>query len=428
MSAPEIAGYRFEQLLLEHPLAEVWRGRAFTEMEVVALVLTEAGAREPGVQERLVQAGRDAALEPGRQETPLWAANFSATRPYAITQLVPGQSGAERLVDPLDGILGNDDESLQAVRSLLSQYGGVAPSAVPDFPSYVGGTAEGGEQHGPTARAAAVQAGEGQPGEGQPGEGQPGEGQPGEGQAAAIQGGDQEKPAGIAKKLGSGIYVVAAIVVLLVFTITYSVGAAVGGVVKKEQPEAAPPPAVSPPALPETVLLPGLPKITTAPYQRPDGKPGLTGATYPLNADLQVVTNADLPFAIGWPRLPAVSSLGESSTVAYRRIQTKDPTGYQKQTPDARIALSACADLKDCAAKRPAFDQQWTKVYKSPAPTVAKDERTWLTTQNKPYALMMTRAFQSGGQWWLVGVAVTGEPGEELDVQRLLNDIWRQTT
>jgi hypothetical protein len=394
VSAPEIAGYRFEQLLLEHPLAEVWRGRAFTGMEVVALVLTEAGAREQGVQERLVQAGRDAALEPGREETPLWAANFSATRPYAITQLVPGQSGAERLLDPLDGILGNDDEALQAVRSLLSQYGGVAPSAVPEFPSYVGGAAEGGDQPEPTAPAAVV----------------------------------QEEPQGIAKKLGAGIYVVAAVVVLIVFTFTYSVGAAVGGAVKKAQPEAAPPPAVSPAALPETVLLPGLPKISTAPYQRPDGKPGLMGATYPLNADLQVVTNADLPFAIGWPRLPAVSSLGESSTVAYRRIQTKDPTGYQKQTPDARIALTACADLKDCTAKRPAFDQLWTKVYKSPAPTVAKDERTWLTTQNKPYALMMTRAFRSGGQWWLVGVAVTGEPGEELDVQRLLNDIWRQTT
>jgi hypothetical protein len=59
---------------------------------------------------------------------------------------------------------------------------------------------------------------------------------------------------------------------------------------------------------------------------------------------------------------------------------------------------------------------------------VAKDERTWLTTQDKPYALMMTRAFRSGGQWWLVGVAVTGLPGEEPDVQRILNDIWRQTS
>ena len=30
-------------------------------------------------------------------------------RPYAITQLVPGQTGAERLLDPLDGLFGNDE-------------------------------------------------------------------------------------------------------------------------------------------------------------------------------------------------------------------------------------------------------------------------------------------------------------------------------
>ncbi len=124
MNPPQIAGYQLDQRLLEHPLAEMWRGRAFTGMEVVALVLSEAGVREQEVRERLVQAGRDAALEPGRAETPLWAANLSAARPYAITQLVPGQSGAERLLDPLDGLLGNDEESLRAVHELLSQYGG----------------------------------------------------------------------------------------------------------------------------------------------------------------------------------------------------------------------------------------------------------------------------------------------------------------
>lgn len=400
MNAPEIAGYQFEQLLLQHPLAEVWRGRAFTGMEVVALVLTEAGAREQVVQERLVQAGRDAALEPGQAETPLWAANFSAVRPYAITQLVPGQSGAERLVDPLDGIVGNDDASLQAVRSLLSQYGGIAPTAGPAFPSYVGGP-DAAEPSGQAAAGARAGAGAGE---------------------------EQGAPAGVVSRLGGWVYAVAVVVVLVVFTVTYSIGATVGSAVK-QVPEASPPPAaVSPGALPSTVLLPGLPKITTAPYKRPDGKAGLVGATYPADADLQMVTKADLPFTFGWPRPPAVSLLGESSTIAYRQIQTDEASTGRKVPPDLRIALTACADLADCVKGRASFDQEWTKVFQAPVPTVAKDERTWLSTQDKPYGLMMTRAFQSGGQWWLVGLAVTGRPGEEPDVQRVLNDIWRQTS
>ncbi|MFB6719679.1 hypothetical protein ACFCV3_05935 [Kribbella sp. NPDC056345] len=407
MNAPEIAGYRFEQLLLAHPLAEVWRGRAFTGMEVVALVLTEAGAREQVVQERLVQAGRQAALEPGQAETPLWAANFSAARPYAITQLVPGQTGAERLVDPLDGIVGNDDASLQAVRSLLSQYGGIAPTAGPGFPSYVGGP----DPAGPGGQAAP---------------GVPAPGAPGP--AVAGSGGNGAAVAGVVDRLGGWVYAVAVVVVLIVFTLVYSAGATVGSAVK-EAPDAAPPPAaVSPAALPSTVLLPGLPKITTAPYKRPDGSAGLVGATYPAGADVQVVTNADLPFALGWPRPPAVSFLGESSTIAYRRIQTDEQSTGRKVPPDLRVALSACSNLADCVKGRAAFDQEWTKVFQVPVPSVAKDGRTWLTTQDKPYVLTMTRAFQSGGQWWIVGVTVTGKPGEEPDVQRILNDIWRQTS
>ena len=59
-------------------------------------------------------------------------------------------------------------------------------------------------------------------------------------------------------------------------------------------------------------------------------------------------------------------------------------------------------------------------------PTTAKDVRTWLTVQKD--ALTMTRAFRSGGQWWLVGVAVTGAPGEQQEIERILNDIWRQTS
>ncbi len=78
-----------------------------------------------------------------------------------------------------------------------------------------------------------------------------------------------------------------------------------------------------------------------------------------------MVTNADLPFAIGWPRPPALSSLGESSTIAYRRIQTDEKSTGRKVTPDLRIALSACASLADCVQQRPAFDQEWTKIYKT---------------------------------------------------------------
>lgn len=427
MNPPEIAGYRFEQLLLEHPLAEVWRGRAFTGMEVVALVLTEAGVREQGVQERLVQAGRDAALEPGRAETPLWAANFSAARPYAITQLVPGQSGAERLVDPLDGILGNDDAALQAVRSLLSQYGGVAPTAVPAFPSYAGGPSEGASGGAAEAGATGERRGMGAAPT-SAGAGGPEAGRAGSTGAEAGRGATDGAVGQLVARLGAGAYAVAAVLVLVVFTLTYSVGAAVGSAVKAPPKEPAPAAAVSPAALPTTVLLPGLPKISTAPYKAPDGKPGLLGATYGVGADLQVVTNADLPFAIGWPRPAAVSSLGESSKIAYRRIQTDEKGTGLKVTPDLRMALSACASLADCVKDRPAFDQVWTKVYKTSAPTVAKDERTWLATQDKPYALTMTRAFRSGGQWWLIGMTVTGLPGEEPDVQRILNDIWRQTS
>ena len=50
-STPEISGYEFDQRLLRHPLAELWRGRSFTGMEVVALVLSEAGAKDAVVRE-----------------------------------------------------------------------------------------------------------------------------------------------------------------------------------------------------------------------------------------------------------------------------------------------------------------------------------------------------------------------------------------
>jgi len=231
------------------------------------------------------------------------------------------------------------------------------------------------------------------------------------------------------RKIGGWIYLVVAVIVLIVFTVTYSVGAAIGSSVKDEKHDAAPQPAVSPSPFPPTVLLPAFRKVTTAPYLRPDGGPGVFGSTYPAGTDVQVITTAELPFAIGWPRPPAVSFLGESSTIAYRRVQTDDGEGNPRLTPDLRIALHPCKDLAGCLADRSGFDQQWTKVFKAPVPATAKDNRTWLTVkQTKPFALMMTRAFSSGGQWWLVGVAVTGAPGEEQTVQQVLNDIWRQTS
>ncbi|MGW6283247.1 hypothetical protein [Kribbella sp. NPDC055071] len=403
-SLPEIPGYQLDQRLLQHPLAELWHGRTFTGMEIVALVLSEAGARDASVRDRLVSASRTAALEPGRLETPLWAANFNSERPYAVTQLIPGQSGAERLLDPLDGILGNDDESVQAVRAQFSQYGAMPPAA-DQLPSYV--------DH-PQSSPATQQPNPAAPQPEQP-----------------IQ---PEQPAavGVAGRLGKGVYVVAAVIVLIVFTVTYSVGTAIGSAVKDDPTAAPPAAAVSPSGYPTPVLLPAIPKITTAPYKRPDGSPGVVGATYAADADLQVITNAELPFALGWPRPPEVVFLGESSTMVYRRILTHSDfvKGGLKGSLDARIALHPCASLAGCLADRASFDQQWTKVYKTVAPTTAKDGRTWLTVHAQaPYAVMMTRAYESGGRWWLVGAAVTSAtPGEEPDVQRILNDIWRQTS
>jgi hypothetical protein len=186
---------------------------------------------------------------------------------------------------------------------------------------------------------------------------------------------------------------------------------------------------VSPSPLPSTVLLPGIEKVTTAPYKRPTGGSGLFGATYGAGADIQVAEDAGLPFAFGWPRPPASSSLGESSSAIYRRVQSYAEPGLSRGTLEARIALHPCKSLAACLADRTAFDTEWTKVLKAPVPKTAKGERTWLTAQTtKPYVLSMTRAYQSAGQWWLVGVAVIAGDGEQPEAQRILNDIWRQTS
>jgi hypothetical protein len=398
---PQIPGYQFDQQLLTHPLAELWRGRSFTGMEVVALVLSDAGSRDAVVRDRLVKAGRGAALEPGQEETPLWAANFSSDRPYAITQLVPGQSGAERLIDPLDGIIGNDDEALQSVRSQLSQYGATPPTRDAAFPTY------GDQQHT-----------------------DPPEPQPQQPQSRV------EIARQYRHKIGGWIYVVSVLGVLVVFSITYSIGSTIGSTVKDEPVEAVPA-AVSPSPLPSPVLLPGVDRVTTAAYKQPTGSPGVIGAAYAAGADVQPVLYAGLPFAFGWPRPPLVSSLGESSSAIYRRVVTRTEPYQPKGTLEARVAVHPCKDLAGCLADRPAFDAAWSKVFKAPAPTTAKDARTWVAEQMteaktglkvQSYTLAMSHAFMSAGRWWLVGVAGTGEAGEEQDIQRIVNDIWRQTS
>jgi hypothetical protein len=415
-SSPQIDGYQFDQRLLRHPLAEIWRGRSFTGMEIVALVLTEAGSADPQVRDRLDRASRSAALEPGKQETPLWAANLNCDRPYAITQLVPGQSGAERLIDPLDGLLGNDEESLAAVRSQLSQYG-AAPVPRADLPSYASQatpstsgnpTVQGNPPASPAAANPPVQAGGG----------------------PAVQGSTSKVAVAreYRRRLGRWTYAVVVIGVLIVFSVTYSVGAAIGSAVKDKPAQTQGPagPAVSPGPLPSPGLLPGILKASTPAYIPGGQSAPLIGATYQGAADVQVVDNIDLPFAFGWPRPPMIKKLGESTSVIYRQVLAVDSA--DTPTLDARIAVHPCRDLAGCLADRAAFDKQWTKAFKAPAPTTAKDGQTWLTVRNSsPYGLMMTRAFSSGGRWWLVGVAVTGVPGEEPAAQRVLNDIRRQT-
>jgi hypothetical protein len=110
----------------------------------------------------------------------------------------------------------------------------------------------------------------------------------------------------------------------------------------------------------------------------------------------------------------------------YRRVLTEiNPT---RSALDARIAVSPCKDLAACLAGRTAFDKQWTDDFKTPVPATAKDGQTWFTVQSGPqYTLTMTHAYTSAGRSWLVGVTLTGAQGEELALQRVLNDIWRQT-
>lgn len=442
-STPQLPGYELDRRLLEHPLAEIWRGRSFTGMEIVALVLSERGAGDAEVRGRLGRASRTAALEPGQEQAPLWAANLTADRPYAVTQLVAGLSGAERLLDPLDGLLGNDEESLEAVRSQLAVYGalpipvergagaGFAGGAGAEAGAGFGGGAQGvvvggleGEGSGPVAGfggGTGAEVGVGFAGgaesvvvAGAPGAG--GIGGPGQGAQSASRAGG-----GWWGKVG------AVVAVLVVFCVFYSVGAKVGGRSEKRPAvEGGSGELVRPGVLPSPGVLAGVVKPKAASYLPPVPAPALIGVTYARGADVQEVTGLGLPFVFGWPRLPSGSELGASATTIFRRVSTGGTTGAV--TMEAKIAAQPCAGLAACIEDRPAFDQEWTAAFKAPAPKTAKDASTWITVrQRAPYTVAMTHVFASNTQYWLIGVSIAAVPGEEPAAQRVLNDIWRQT-
>ncbi|WP_433013555.1 hypothetical protein [Kribbella sp. CA-294648] len=508
-STPQLPGYELDQRLLEHPLAEIWRGRSFTGMEVVALVLSESGAADEEVRGRLGRASRTAALEPGEQQTPLWAANLTAARPYAVTQLVRGQSGAERLLDPLDGLVGNDEESLGSVRSQLAQYGALPIRELPGQAPLGAQQAEGSRGAGSVAGAhggvgvgggedaAGAQSGGGALGAGGAGDaartrrasdvagaqggagavdavgvwrtaggeqgalGAQGAGSAqsagssagaggarsdaGAGGATALQGVGVEGGAGV-RGAGGGLSVGdsaegvggswldgvwgkvgAVVVVLVVFCVLYSVGAAIGSKAKEQRPAGPAPGAlVTPAALPSPALQPGIVKPKPGSYIPPVPAASLVGAAYERGADVQEVAGIGLPFVFGWPRPPKTAAVGLSPTTVYQRVVTEQNNGAV--TLAAQIALRPCATLATCLADRADFDEEWTATFKAPVPATAKDGRTWLTVQpGKQYRLSMTHAFTADGQSWLVGVVVAAVPGEELAAQRVLNDIWRQT-
>ena len=382
--APNVSGYELQEQLLEHPLAEIWRGRSVTGMEVVALVLSDSGAADPDVRQRLDQATRTAAFDSEQAETPLWAANLTATKPYAITQLVPGQTGAERLLDPLDGVFGNDQPGIDEVRRKLQSYG-VAPIP-PTTTAY--GPPPGTPVYGAQAAGRSV--------------------------------GD---------RLGWRVWGIAAVVAMVVFTIAYSIGDGV----RDTSPKAAPsapipvPDLVSPSALPSRVLLPGLPKYVNVRYRAGVPPVSVVGPAFGPNEPTQMVDQFDLPFAFRWIGSGDFTKvkLTETSYAVNRRVIAGE---NPRDTPiDLWITLHPCPSLAACQAERPKFDPTWTKRLAAPAPATQKDSQTWYAEQTAPaYKLSMTRIGGSANSWWLVGVVVEATPGSEANAQKILNDIRTQ--
>ncbi len=370
-TTPEITGYTFGEQLLDHPLAGVWRGEAASGMEVVALVLSETGSADQTVRERLAEASRTAAIEPGEAEVPLWAANLSATRPYAITQLAPGYSGAERLLDPLDGVIGNDQSAIEEVRRRLDGD----PATTDDH------------AEGPKGKAA-----------------------------------------------GRKLWAVAVIVPLVVFIVAYSVGAAVNTAAAEPEPTAPKvpvPDAVQPNPIPsKKIMLPGIPKAGTVPLR--NNVPQVPVVTSRDTTALLATQweNLGLPFAMHIPgKTWQLVELEESSYSIYRQMVEIGSTSPAVQVG---VAAHPCTDLADCLADRAEFDSRWSKRLGGTPAATARDGQTWFSERaGTPYVASMTRAFRSPAtkSWWLVGATVQAEAPTKAGLARaVLNDIRTQTS
>lgn len=414
MSTPEIAGYTFTEQLLEHSLATVWRGHSVTGMEVVALVLSDAGATDAAVRDRLAQASRTAALEPGRAEAPLWAANLNAAHPYAITQLAPGYSGAERLLDPLDGVIGNDQSAITEVRSRLdasvSGYAATrAPSSAPgasaSIPSYAAEPAPPGSS-APPATALVP------------------EGAPVPGAPAAP---------GAAQFRNMKLMLAAIVLPFVMFIVMYSVGAQVNSAAGDKEPTTprqSVPAAVEPSPIPtKKVLLPGIQKAGEVPLRANVPPSYLVGSALPATTD--TIQRFGLPFAMHDPGPQWISViLEESSYSIYRRLMAGEPGSA---LVDIFIAAHPCKDRAGCLADRAEFDKRWTSRFHAKAPATAKDAQTWVTETKPgkagPYEVSMTRMFFSPAtqSWWLVGVDATAKVPKVVETaQAVLNDIRTQ--
>lgn len=396
--APQIAGYRFGEQLLDHRLATVWRGQAVGGQEVVALVLTDAGAADPAVRERLAGASRAAAMQPAEGEAPLWAANLNTESPYAITQLAPGLSGAERLLDPLDGVIGNDRSAIAEVRARLE--------ATPITPPL----------NGPAAGIPTY-------GENSPAYGELQQGQ----QATPQQGTDGGAPTSVGWKL----WTIPVVVPLIAFVATYSIGASVNSAMADDEPtepRRPVPAAVQPSPLPtRSVLLPGLPKapqvgLRTVQNVYLVGNSFVRTETPPLDLGL--------PFVIHRPDADVQVTMREESAYSiYRRV-----TYGKSIRPAADVAIAAhpCASLPACLAGRDRFDDRWTSRFKAARPVTKADDRTWITESTETgYQASMSRVFRSPstGRWWLIGVGATADDSANTPVaQAALNDIRTQTS
>ncbi|MEV6288384.1 hypothetical protein [Kribbella sp. NPDC051770] len=221
------------------------------------------------------------------------------------------------------------------------------------------------------------------------------------------------------------MYGAATVAVLIVFSVAYSVGAAVRSATSEVEPAAPPQPAVSPGALPTGVLAPGLPKPLGGQRFEPAPYVGLVGAVYPKGPEVYSTRILELPFEFGFPRPPLLDEdrSGESSTTIYRRALTRSDPGQAEV--DLRIAVRPCGERAACLAGRAAFDADWTKEFKATAPATPRGDRTWFGAGGKRYQVTLSHAFRGpAGRWWLVGAVATGDQAQ---AQRVINDIWAQT-